>query len=80
MGMYLRSSDRGVYMAEKTRKDGFVHMSRIYGYHSGKGASYGCYIAVYKEGVLPGSYEVISETEYKEGVNAIIEDIRGILC
>lgn len=80
MGMYLRSSDREVYMAEKTRKDGFVHMSRIYGYHSGKGSSYGCYIAIYREGMLPGSYEVITEKEYTDGVNGLLEDMRGMLC
>lgn len=78
--MYLRSKDKEVYMREKYVKNGYIYMDRIYSYHSGKGNSYGCYTALYMEGILPGVYEVISEQEYIEGVDSILNEIRGSIC
>lgn len=78
--MYLRSRDREVYMREKFVKNGYVYMVRIYSCHSGKGNTYGCYTALYLEGILPGVYEEINEEEYLEGVDAILNEIRGVLC
>ena len=78
--MYLRSKDKEVYMRERCVKNGYIHMDRIYACHSGKGDTYGCYTALYMEGVLPGVYEVITEEEYLEGVDSILKEIRGILC